>query len=128
MEPPAPAAGPAGAFIWASENLVRHFGFASAGLFILAVNALVAVLKIRTYALKVQDRVIRLEERLRLQSVLPEPLRERIGDLTLDQLIGLRFASDAELPSLVEQALANHWNRDQIKRAIQNWRPDTLRV
>lgn len=75
-----------------------------------------------------QDRVIRLEERLRLQSVLPEPLRERIGDLTLDQLIGLRFASDAELPSLVEQALANHWNRDQIKRAIQNWRPDTLRV
>jgi hypothetical protein len=84
--------------------------------------------KTRTYSLKIQDRVIRLEERLRLAQALPAAQQSRIPELTCDQLIGLRFASDAELPGLVEKALAGNWKRKQIKEAIQNWRPDTWRV
>lgn len=95
---------------------------------VLALAALVAIFKIRLNALKVQDRVIRLEERLRLATVLPEPLRSRIPELTVGQLIALRFAPDAELPGLVQKALNEKLSRDDIKKAIQNWRPDDWRV
>jgi hypothetical protein len=97
-------------------------------LVLLAVALVIAVLKIRLYALRVQDRVIRLEERLRLTTLLAEPLRSRISELTEDQLIGLRFASDAEIPKLVERALNEKLDRRGIKKAIQNWRPDYWRV
>jgi hypothetical protein len=93
-----------------------------------AVWAFVLVGKVRTYPLKVQDRVIRLEERLRLREQLPTVLQPRISELTEDQLIGLRFASDAELPDLVPKALDGKWNRRQIKQAIRTWRSDTWRV
>jgi len=88
----------------------------------------VAAFKIRLYALGVQNRVIRLEERLRMAMVLPEPLRARIGELTTSQLIALRFASDAELPALVEKTLAGNLANADIKKAIENWRPDYQRI
>ena len=88
----------------------------------------VGVFLIRIYPLKVQDRVIRLEERLRLSILLPEPLRSRIPELTEDQLVGLRFASDGEVASLVEKTLANKWTRKEIKANIRNWRPDYFRL
>lgn len=97
-------------------------------LIVVALAAFVAIGKTRGYALKVQDRVIRLEERLRLLSVLPEPLRSRIGELTDTQLIGLRFASDGELPTLVQRAIAEQLSRKDIKKSVTNWRPDTARV
>jgi len=97
-------------------------------LIVLAVALLIAVSKIRLYALKVQDRVIRLEERLRLATLLAEPLRSRVPELTEDQLVGLRFASDAEIPKLVERTLSEKLSRKDIKRAIQTWRPDYWRV
>ena len=102
--------------------------FHASMLILLAVALLTAVFKIRLYALKVQDRVIRLEERLRLAQLLSEPLRSRIPELTVDQLVGLRFASDAEIPKLVERALNEKLKRSQIKEAIQTWRPDNWRV
>ena len=112
----------------ATWNLVRNPGLGSAWFVILALAAAVAAVKIRTYALKVQDRVIRLEERLRLSQLLAGPLRDRIGDLTEAQLIALRFASDAEIPGLVEKALEGTMLPRELKQAVVNWRADDFRV
>jgi len=97
-------------------------------LVLLFVALLVLAFKCRLYALKVQDRVIRLEERLRLTQLLPEPLRSRIPELTERQLVGLRFASDAEVPGLVKRALDEKLSSTDIKKSIQSWRPDYWRV
>jgi hypothetical protein len=95
---------------------------------LISVISILIALKARVYPLKMQDRIIRLEERVRMDALLPEPLRKRIPELTEDQLIGLRFASDDELPSLVELALEKKLDRKQIKERIQNWRPDHFRI
>jgi hypothetical protein len=97
-------------------------------LIVLACALLALVFKTRLYALKVQDRVIRLEERLRLMQLMREPLRSRIPEITEDQICGLRFASDAELARLAERALNEKLSRKEIKRAVQTWRADNWRV
>ncbi len=111
--------------IW---NAVQHFDFMSAWLVVVSLAAVVIALKARLYPLKAQDRIIRLEERLRLASLLPDALRSRIGELSESQLIALRFASDAELPGLVEKTFSGKLSSDEIKKAIVNWRPDYFRI
>ena len=92
--------------------------------FALLLTAVVA----RVSALRAQDRVIRLEERLRLAALLPTADRARIDDLSIRQLIALRFASDAEIPALVHKTLTQQLEPKAIKQNITNWRADDYRV
>lgn len=83
----------------------------------------------RTSALKAQDRTIRLEEKLRYQELLSPELYSKAEALTVPQMVALRFASDAELPALIEKTLAGQFAKPtEIKKAIQQWRPDWTRV
>ena len=109
-------------------HLFRFPGLHSALLLLAILAASVVVFKLRLYPLKVQDRVIRLEERLRLATLLDPALRPRIPEFTEAQLIALRFASDAELPALGARALNEKLTAQEIKKAIQHWRPDYWRV
>jgi hypothetical protein len=117
-------------FFWSCFRLWKmHFaveGFV--GVFVAAALA-IAILYGRLFVLTVQDRVIRLEEQLRYARLLPEDLKARIGDFTIAQIVSLRFASDAELPSLARKVLTeNVQDRKQIKQMVQKWRGDYLRA
>ena len=91
-------------------------------LFILAVFA-------RAFALKVQDRVIRIEERQRCERLLPAELKSRIEEITPGQFVALRFASDDELPGLVNKVLTDKISDTKtIKQMVKNWRGDYLRA
>lgn len=117
------------ALIMAIVNVVRHYEVLEAWtLVVLTASVLVSTLLSRLNALKAQDRLIRLEERMRLTSLLNEPLKSRIGELTESQLIALRFASDGECPALVEKVLSSKMPSADIKKAIVSWRADTFRV
>ena len=94
-----------------------------------ALALILGFLSARRFALSVQDRVIRLEERLRYQLLLPADLQPRIEEFTVSQLVALRFASDTELPALARKVLEEKMlERKAIKRLVKNWKPDYLRA
>ena len=96
---------------------------------IVAFAIAIGFVTVRLMALKVQDRLIRLEERLRCERLLPADLKPRMGEFTVDQLVALRFASDTELPALARKVLDDKIStRKPIKQMIKTWRPDYLRA
>ncbi|HUL32487.1 MAG TPA: DUF6526 family protein [Candidatus Eisenbacteria bacterium] len=121
--------------------LVLNFGYAVARLFhagysfellvglLTALALLLFAFQARIFALTVQDRVIRLEERVRMEKLLPADLQPRIGDFSRAQLVGLRFASDAELPELARKVLSENVQQGKaIKQMVKSWRADFLRA
>ncbi|MGA2888790.1 MAG: DUF6526 family protein [Terracidiphilus sp.] len=117
--------------VFAVFHMLHHASdsyFASKWYLVLSLVAFIPLLKLRSYPLKVQDRVIRLEERIRLQALAPTEWHAQIYRLTEDQLIALRFAADDEVVGLAKQALEHNLTRKQIKERIKNWRPDNWRV
>ena len=109
--------------------VIRHFSGWTVWNLIVACALGAFAWTARTMVTRAQDRIIRLEETLRLQRLLPADLKARIGELSPGQLVGLRFCSDEELPELTRAVLSGELRgREDIKRRIKNWRPDTLRV
>jgi hypothetical protein len=96
---------------------------------LVAVALILLAFCARIFALTVQDRVIRMEMQLRLQGLLPPDLRARIAELTVAQLVSLRFASDAEMPELARKVLADNLrDRKTIKKMVRDWQADNLRA
>ena len=125
--------------IWniaSASRILNHSAAISASLLaavafsiLVSIALLLLAFLARLFALGVQDRVIRLEERMRYERLLPGDLKPRIGEFTINQLVSLRFASDAELPALARKVLDSKMNeRKVIKQMVQNWRADYQRV
>jgi hypothetical protein len=108
--------------------LLRRPGIGGVWVLLVSIALLVLAGRLRSWATHLQDRVIRVEERIRLAAILPESLRLRIAELSDSQIVGLRFASDAELPALFQRAVDEKLSRSDIKKAITDWRPDYSRV
>ena len=109
--------------------LFRYPSVLHAWFIILSIALLASCFLARYYGLRNQDRIIRLEERVRLSACLPDDLRARIGELSTGDLIGLRFCSDAEVVDAVRSVLAGEMKgREAIKKRVQNWRSDTHRL
>ena len=119
-------------FFWAVWRLFQGAGLPVADRIwgvVMAVALLLLAWYVRTFPMKVQDRVIRLEERLRLAQLLPPDLAPRIHELGTGQLLALRFASDEEVPELTRKVLDEKIHgREAIKKMIRRWRPDHLRA
>lgn len=114
-------------------NSIRHVWLAPSRSTVFALIVAAALLMLgflsRIMALTVQDRLIRLEMRLRLREVLPSDLQARVGDLSVKQLIALRFACNAELPDLVREVLAGKLaTQKEIKQRVKEWQADYLRA
>ncbi len=115
--------------VYSGYLVATSFSLDSAMALLVAVALVIIGLYARIFALGAQDRVIRLEERLRLQDLLPPDQRDAIGNLTTAQLIGLRFASDGEVGALVAAVTAEGIeDRKEIKKRVTNWRPDNQRL
>jgi hypothetical protein len=113
----------------AAWRLIQFPGLGTAYGVVFAVAVLALGLLSRTQALTVQDRLIRLEMRLKMRQLLPPELQPRINDLTHRQLVALRFASDAELADLVREVLAGKLTTPKdIKMHVKNWQGDWLRA
>ena len=116
-------------FGWSIYKLLRAFTLDNAVAVLLAFGLILLWFFARIFALRVQDRVIRLEMRLRLEQVLPADLRTRVQEFSLGQLVALRFASDEELPELARKVLTEKIeSRKAIKQMIKKWNPDYLRA
>ena len=117
-------------FVWSIFRWRRaEFSFDGFVSLLTATAILMLAFTARLMALKVQDRVIRLEERLRLERLLPGDVRSRIPEFTMNQLVALRFASDNELPALAKRVLDEKLrDRKIIKSYIKTWRPDYQRA
>ena len=110
-------------------QLWRQPGLDRIGGVLIGLIFIVLTWYVRIFPLVVQDRVIRLEERLRLARLLPADLQQHIASLRVGQLAALRFASDAELPALVRKVVSEKLtSREAIKQLVTDWRPDELRV
>ncbi len=115
--------------VWSAVRVVRSFSFGTIVSLLVAIALFVLAFTARIFALTVQDRVIRLEMRLRMQQMLPPDLMPRIPEFTVSQLVALRFASDAELPDLARKVLQEKLTeRKAIKAMIRDWQPDQLRA
>lgn len=109
-------------------HLARHPGVGNGVMLLLVTAVLVLAFKARMYALKAQDRVIRLEERLRIQALCPAISGAHLMQLRENQLVALRFAPDGELERLVQATVAENLTSRQIKERIGEWRPDHFRI
>ncbi len=114
--------------IWWVIQCFRAFSVGTVIALLTAIALILVWFYSRIFALAVQDRVIRLEERLRLVRLLPEDLQGQIESFSPGQLIGLRFASDEELPDLARLALEEGLDREEIKKKVSSWRADHLRA
>ena len=115
--------------VWSIVRVVRHVSFETIVSLLVAVALFLLALTARLMALTVQDRLIRLEMRLRMEQQLPLSLRARISEFTVDQLISLRFASDSELPLLAQKVLDEKLTRrKEIKKMVRDWQADLLRA
>jgi hypothetical protein len=116
-------------FIWSVVEFVRAPGWDSGWWIVVSLALLLLTSFVRTNSLKVQDRIIRLEEKLRYQQVLSPAAKQQTGTLTPAQICALRFAGDDELEELVSAVTAGKFAKTRdIKQAIKNWRADTFRV
>ena len=115
--------------IVAGVYFVRSPSLASGWNVVVAIALVTAIVASRYMPLKTQDRIICVEERMRLERLLPSDMRSRIPELRRRHLIALRFAPDDEIPELTRRVLAGELQTPfDIKRAIANWRADHLRV
>jgi len=116
-------------FLYQGFRMYQEPGIDRAVWVMVCLLFIVMILASRAQSLKAQDRVIRLEEKLRYERLLSPELEKKAKDLRLSQIIALRFASDEELPSLIERTLAGNFEKPKdIKLAVRNWRGDNLRV
>ena len=116
-------------FVAISAMAQNGFSMASGWNVLVAIALVLVLWYSRVMPLTAQDRIIRLEERMRLQEKLPPELRARANEISPRQLVGLRFASDEELPALAERCLNGEFKTSKdLKRAIKTWRADNLRV
>ncbi len=114
--------------LWAGWGVFQGADLGAVVNLLLAISILLIFYYLRAFPLAVQDRLIRLEERLRLREVLPPELHDRIHEIRPGQLIALRFAADAELTGLVQRVLDGELvSRQSIKKQIGDWRADDYR-
>ena len=115
--------------LWALYRVVTGVSIETTIAAAVAFSLIVLALFARTFALGAQDRVIRLEERLRMRALMPDELKPRIDEFTTNQLVALRFASDEELPGLGRKVLDDGiGDRKTIKEMIVSWRADYQRL